>query len=348
MPEQVTVTVDALGGDHAPGVVLRGVAAALSEDSDLRLVLCGPAETVEPFADVHERCRAVATTEFIAMDEHPANAVRKKKDASIVVGCRLVKEGEAEGFFSAGSTGACLAAATLVMGRIKGVSRPALCTVIPSPAKPVVMCDVGANADCKPEYLVQFAQMATIYTEKILGVNDPKAVLLNIGEEDTKGSAFAQEAFGLLKEQVPNFVGNGEGSDILPGTYDIFVTDGFTGNVCLKTIEGTSKTLFKALKGIFYSSALTKLGALTIKGGLEELMAQVSPDTYGGAPLLGVKGACIVGHGSSNETAIKNGIHTTAKIVRERVSDLIAETVAPQVSANAVRNGEAAPYAEAR
>lgn len=348
MPEQVTVTVDALGGDHAPGVVLRGVAAALSEDSDLRIVLCGPAETVEPFADAHERCRAVATTEFIAMDEHPANAVRKKKDASIVVGCRLVKEGEAEGFFSAGSTGACLAAATLVMGRIKGVSRPALCTVIPSPAKPVVMCDVGANADCKPEYLVQFAQMATIYTEKILGVDDPKAVLLNIGEEDTKGSAFAQEAFGLLKEQVPNFFGNGEGSDILPGTYDIFVTDGFTGNVCLKTIEGTSKMLFKALKGIFYSNALTKLGALTIKGGLEELMAQVSPDTYGGAPLLGVKGACIVGHGSSNETAIKNGIHTTAKIVRERVSDLIAETVAPQVSANAVRNGEAAPYAEAR
>ncbi|MEG0322618.1 MAG: phosphate acyltransferase PlsX, partial [Raoultibacter sp.] len=284
---------------------------------------------VEPFAAAHDRCVAVATTEFIAMDEHPAQAVRKKKDASLVVGCRLVKEGQAQGFFSAGSTGACLAAATLVMGRIKGVARPALCTVIPSPVKPVVMCDVGANADCKPEYLVQFAQMATIYTQKILGVENPSAALLNIGEEDTKGSAFAQEAFALLKEQVPNFAGNGEGNDILPGTYDIFVTDGFTGNVCLKTIEGTSKTLFKALKDIFYSSALTKIGALTIKGGLKDLMAQVSPDTYGGAPLLGVKGACIVGHGSSNPTAIKNGIHTTAKIVRTGVSDLIAKTVAP-------------------
>lgn len=340
MSEQVTLTVDALGGDHAPGVVLDGVAAALAEDADLHIVLCGPADTVEPFCAEHERCRAVATTEFIAMDEHPANAVRKKKDSSLVVGCRLVKEGEASGFFSAGSTGACLAAATLVMGRIKGVSRPALCAVIPSPAKPVVMCDVGANADCKPEYLVQFAQMATIYMEQVIGVNEPKAALLNIGEEDTKGSAFAQEAFALLKEQVPNFVGNGEGNDILPGNYDIFVTDGFTGNVCLKTIEGTSKTLFKALKDIFYSSTVTKLGALTIKGGLKDLMAQVSPDTYGGAPLLGVKGACIVGHGSSNATAIKNGIHTTAKIVRTNVSEMIAETVLGGTSAKSAETAD--------
>ena len=340
MSEQVTLTVDALGGDHAPGVVLDGVAAALAEDADLHIVLCGPADTVEPFCAEHERCRAVATTEFIAMDEHPANAVRKKKDSSLVVGCRLVKEGEASGFFSAGSTGACLAAATLVMGRIKGVSRPALCTVIPSPAKPVVMCDVGANADCKPEYLVQFAQMATIYMEQVIGVNEPKAALLNIGEEDTKGSAFAQEAFALLKEQVPNFVGNGEGNDILPGNYDIFVTDGFTGNVCLKTIEGTSKTLFKALKDIFYSSTVTKLGALTIKGGLKDLMAQVSSDTYGGAPLLGVKGACIVGHGSSNATAIKNGIHTTAKIVRTNVSEMIAETVLGGTSAKSAETAD--------
>ena len=320
--------------------MLDGVAAALAEDADLHIVLCGPADTVEPFCAEHERCRAVATTEFIAMDEHPANAVRKKKDSSLVVGCRLVKEGEASGFFSAGSTGACLAAATLVMGRIKGVSRPALCTVIPSPAKPVVMCDVGANADCKPEYLVQFAQMATIYMEQVIGVNEPKAALLNIGEEDTKGSAFAQEAFALLKEQVPNFVGNGEGNDILPGNYDIFVTDGFTGNVCLKTIEGTSKTLFKALKDIFYSSTVTKLGALTIKGGLKDLMAQVSPDTYGGAPLLGVKGACIVGHGSSNATAIKNGIHTTAKIVRTNVSEMIAETVLGGTSAKSAETAD--------
>ncbi|MEG1196969.1 MAG: phosphate acyltransferase PlsX [Raoultibacter sp.] len=327
MAEKVTVTVDAMGGDNAPGVVLEGVAAALDADADLSIILCGPQEVVETFAAAHERCVAQVTTQVIAMDEHPARAVRAKKDSSIVVGCRLVKEGAAQGFFSAGSTGACLAAATLVMGRIKGVSRPALCTVIPSPAAPVILCDVGANADCKPEYLVQFAQMATVYTEKIIGIEHPRVALLNIGAEDEKGSVFAQEAFKLLKEQLPNFAGNGEGNDIVAANFDIFVTDGFTGNVCLKTIEGTSKVLFGALKQVFYTNALTKLGALPIKGELSKLMAAISSDTYGGAPLLGVAGACIVGHGSSNATAIQNGIHTTAHTVRAQVSELIAHIV---------------------
>ncbi|MCL1796981.1 MAG: phosphate acyltransferase PlsX [Eggerthellaceae bacterium] len=327
MPEKVILSVDALGGDNAPDVVLDGVKAALAEDENLEIILCGPAEVVEPFAAGVARCTAQPTTEFIDMGEHPAEAVRRKKDSSLVVGCRLVKESRAQGFFSAGSTGACLAAATLVIGRIKGVSRPALTTIVPSPVKPVVMCDIGANADCKAEYLLQFAQMATIYMEEILHVKNPRVALLNIGEEETKGSLFAQEAFALLKAQLPNFAGNAEGGDILPANFDIFVTDGFTGNVCLKTIEGTSKTLFKTLKEIFYSSALTKLGALTIKGGLSDLMVKVSPDTYGGAPLLGVKGACIVGHGSSNALAIKNGIHTTAEIVRTDVSGLIEKTV---------------------
>lgn len=328
MPEKVVITVDAMGGDNAPEVVLDGVAEALAADQDLNIVLCGSSEVVEPFAASHGRCMARVTTEVIDMGEHPASAVRKKKDSSIVVGCRLVKEGEAQGFFSAGSTGACLAAATLIMGRVKGVSRPALATVIPSPVKPVIMCDIGANADCKPEYLVQFAQMATIYMEKVVGVSNPDVALLNIGEEEAKGSRFAQEAYALLKERVSNFAGNGEGNDILAATHDIFVTDGFTGNVCLKTIEGTSKILFKTLKSIMLKNPLTKLGALTIKGGLKDLSAQVSPDTYGGAPLLGVRGACIVGHGSSNATAVRNGVLTTAHIVRAGVSEIIAQTVA--------------------
>lgn len=332
--DKVIITVDAMGGDNAPGVVLEGVEQALVADEGLEIILCGPADVVEPFAAAHDRCVAQVATEVIAMAEHPANAVRKKKDSSIVVGCRLVKEGAAQGFFSAGSTGACLAAGTLVMGRIKGIARPALATVIPSPVRPVVMCDVGANADCKPEYLVQFGQMASIYAEKIVHIDHPRAALLNIGEEDTKGSQFAQEAHGLLKEQLPNFVGNAEGGDILAATFDVIVTDGFTGNVCLKTIEGTSKTLFKTLKGIMLATPLTKLGALTIKGGLKQLMAQVSPDTYGGAPLLGVKGALLVGHGSSNALAVKNGVLTTASIVRAGISDIIARTAAsPRVSA---------------
>lgn len=166
MPDTVTIAVDAMGGDDAPGVVLEGVEGALCADEGLRVVLCGPAEVVEPFAAAHERCEARAASEVIGMAEHPAGAVRAKKDSSIVVGCRLVKEGAADGFFSAGSTGACLAAGTLVMGRVRGIARPALATVIPSPVRPIVMSDIGANADCKPEYLVQFGQMASIYAAR--------------------------------------------------------------------------------------------------------------------------------------------------------------------------------------
>ena len=327
MAEKVTISVDALGGDNAPGVVLDGVAQALEQDADLSVILCGPAELVEPFAASHDRCVARATTEEIAMAEHPANAVRKKKDSSIVVGCRLVKEGQAQGFFSAGSTGACLAAATIVMGRVKGVARPALATLVPSPKKPVILCDVGANADCKPEYLVQFAQMATIYARVVLGMDNPRVGLLNIGEEEEKGSQFAQTAHQLMKEQLENFDGNAEGRDVLDGPFDVIVCDGFTGNVCLKTIEGTAKTLFSELKKALTSSFIAKLGALAVKGPIKELAGTIDPDKAGGAPLLGVKGACIVGHGSSNARAVKNGVLAAAQYVRSGVSELIAQTV---------------------
>jgi glycerol-3-phosphate acyltransferase PlsX len=329
MSENVVIAVDVLGGDHGPRVVLPGIEQALEEDPNLEVIACGPEDVVVPFAEAHERVRAQVTTEEITMDEHPANAVRKKKDSSLVVGNRLVKEGEAGGFFSAGSTGACLAAATLVVGRIKGVARPALCTILPSPAKPVVMCDVGANADCKASYLVQFAQMAIPYAEKVVGITEPKVALLNIGEEETKGSKFAQEAHELLRESVPQFVGNAEGRDLLTGEFDVIVTDGFTGNVCLKTIEGAASVLFKSIKEVMMKNAMTKLGALTLKSGLGELKNNLSADEYGGAPILGVKGACLVGHGSSNETAIKNGILVAARTVRLDVSGIIAQTVSP-------------------
>lgn len=325
--DTVTIAVDAMGGDHAPGVVLEGVASALEKDERLEVILVGPADVVEPFASAHARCVAQPASEIIAMDEHPAQAVRKKKDSSIVVGCRAVKEGRAQGFFSAGSTGACLAGATLGIGRIKGVQRPALCSVIPSPIAPVVMTDIGANADCKPEYLVQFARMAAIYAEKIVGIKNPRIALLNIGEEDTKGSQFAQQAFSLMKENVPGFVGNAEGNDIINAAYDVIVTDGFTGNVTLKTIEGTSKALFSALKGVMTSSLKAKMGGLALKNDLKELKDSISAVTYGGAPLLGVAGICLVGHGSSNATAIENGVLASADMVRKDVAGLIAEAV---------------------
>ena len=327
MSENVIIAVDVLGGDFGPKVVLPGIELALQADENLEVIACGPEDVVVPFADKNDRVRAQVTTEEIAMDEHPAHAVRKKKDSSLVVGNRLVKEGVAQGFFSAGSTGACLAAATLVVGRIKGVARPALCTIIPSPSRPVVMCDVGANADCKPAYLLQFAQMALPYAEKVIGIKDPKVSLLNIGEEETKGSRLAQEAHELLRKNVPAFVGNTEGRDILAGTVDVVVTDGFTGNVCMKTIEGAADVLFGSLKEVMMSSTAAKLGALAMKDGLKALKTKLSPDTYGGAPILGVKGACLVGHGSSNETAIKNGILVAARTVRLDVSGIIAQTV---------------------
>lgn len=328
MSERASIAVDVMGGDFGPDVVLPGVEAALREDTDLQVLLCGPEGIVTEFASLHDRCTPVPCTEEIEMGEHPANAVRRKKDSSIVVGCRLVKEGRAQGFFSAGSTGACLAAATMVTGRIKGVSRPALATIIPSPVKPIIMCDVGANADCKPEYLVQFAKMASIYAENILDRENPTVALLNIGSEEAKGSEFAQKCHVLLKEGLPNFKGNCEGGDVAAGAFDVIVTDGFTGNVCIKTIEGLSKVLFGSLKGVFKKNLLTMLSALAIRGPMKNLKDSISPDTYGGAPLLGVKGACLVGHGSSNETAVKNGILTAAKTVRLHVSELIAQSVA--------------------
>lgn len=328
MAQQVTVAVDAMGGDRAPDVVLQGVADALQADPDLSVVLCGPADVVEPFAADLDRCQAVTATEVVSMDEHPAKVVRTKKDSSLVVGCRQVKEGRAQGFFSAGSTGACLAAGMFVMGRIKGVQRPALATVVPSPVRESVMLDIGANADCKPEYLVQFGAMGSVFARLMLGIADPQVALLNIGEEDEKGSALAQEAHRLMRRDLPNFAGNCEGRDILASTFDVVVTDGFTGNVCLKTIEGTAKVLMSALKERMTATPLSSLGALLVKSSVYSLKDQLSPDTYGGAPLLGVRGELLVGHGSSNELAVRNGILTTAKMVRARVSERIAEAVA--------------------
>ena len=314
--EMVRLVVDALGGDEAPSVVLAGVEQALAAAPDIEVILTGPADVVEPFAAAHERCEAVATTQVIEMGEHPANAVRKKKDSSIGVGCRLVREGRAQGFFSAGSTGACMSAATLVMGRIPGVKRPCIASVIPSPVAKTILCDMGANADCKPEYLLQFAKMAQVYARTALGIPNPSVGLLNIGEEETKGSQFAQDCNMLLKEQLPGFAGNAEGKDIALGGFDVIVTDGFTGNVALKTYEGVGKALLGALKESLMGSLKTKIGALLIKPALKELMSKVSADEYGGAQLLGVKGVCLIGHGNSDAHAVCSGVLATAAAIR--------------------------------
>ena len=257
--DEIKVVVDAQGGDNAPDVVLEGVAQAVAQDPSITVILTGAEDVIVPFAAEHANVVAHPTTEVIEMGEHPAEAVRRKKDSSIVVGCRLVKEGEAGGFFSAGSTGACMSAATLVIGRIKGVKRPAIATVLPSPVAKVVFTDMGANADCKPEYLVQFARMARVYAQVALGVENPSVGLLNIGEEETKGSEFAQECHRLMKEHVPNFKGNAEGGNLALGGFDVIVTDGFTGNVALKVYEGVGKALLVGLKETIYSTTKSKI-----------------------------------------------------------------------------------------
>lgn len=326
--DEVKVVVDAMGGDDAPGVVLEGVDQAVAQDPSLTVILTGPEDVIVPFAAQHGNVIAHPTTEVIGMGEHPAEAVRRKKDSSIVVGCRLVKDGEAGGFFSAGSTGACMSAATLVIGRIKGAKRPAIATVLPSPVAKVVFADMGANADCKPDYLVQFARMARVYAQVTLGIDNPSVGLLNIGEEETKGSEFAQECHRLMKEHVPNFRGNAEGRALALGGFDVIVTDGFTGNVALKVYEGVGMALLAGLKETIYSTTKSKIGGLLIKDALSKFKDELSADKYGGAQLLGCKGVCLIGHGSSNAQAICSGVLATADAIRQDMPGRLAFALA--------------------
>ncbi|HEY3318270.1 MAG TPA: phosphate acyltransferase PlsX [Coriobacteriia bacterium] len=325
--KDVTVAVDAMGGDNAPDTVLEGVSAALAADPGLRVLLTGPADVVEPFAAPRDRVTAVVATEIIGMDEHPAGAVRAKKDSSIVVGCRLVKEGRAEAFFSAGNTGACMAASTLLIGRLPGVQRPAIATVLPGRDRQVVMLDAGANADCKPEHLVQFAHMGAAYARVVLGVTDPSVGLLSIGEEPSKGSALVQEAHPLLAASVPGFVGNVEGMDIPRGTTDVVVTDGFTGNVALKLMEGLAAVLLAEVKEAMTATPAAKLAAAVIRPSLGRLRDRLDPDSAGGAPLLGIAGVSIIGHGRSSARAVAAALAVAATAVRGDLPGRIAQSV---------------------
>ena len=322
----ITIAVDAMGGDFAPQAVLGGVSIALAADPSLRVLLVGSADTVEPFATVNDHCEAVVTSQVIEMGEHPAAAVRGKRDSSIVVGCRLVKEGRADGFFSAGSTGAAMAAATLVIGRIKGVQRPAIATVLPTAGAPCVLLDVGANADCKPEHLAQFAAMGAAYATAALGIRAPRVGLLNIGEEPGKGSRLAQDAYDLMVG-TPGFVGNVEGRDIPAGTVDVIVTDGFTGNVVLKLMEGMSKHLLGEFKAALMSSPVNKVAAAVLKPSLAALRDKLDPDLHGAAPLLGVDGLALIGHGSSSPRAIASALRVGAVAVRAGLVDSIAASL---------------------
>ena len=320
------VVVDVMGGDFAPSVVIDGIMSAVQADQFLHIIAVGLPDAISSLEGV-ERVTCVGASQIIAMDEHPAHAIRSKKDSSIVVGCKLVKSGDAQGFFSAGSTGAVMAAATLGIGRLKKVSRPVLATVLPAIDTPVILGDIGANADCKPDYLVQFALMMQAYATTVLEVKKPRVRLLNIGEEETKGSQFAQECFALLKESVPHFEGNIEGKEILTSMTDIIVTDGFTGNITLKTLEGTSRIVLDQVKAALTANLFSKLYAAPLAGQVRKLKEEMDPDQFGGAPLLGTKGVVVIGHGSSSALAISNGIQVTATAIRNELTNKVASAL---------------------
>ena len=320
-----TICVDVMGADKEPPVLLEGVEAALAADPELEVLVAGAADVVEPFAASHDRARALVTTEVIAMSEHPASAVRVKKDASIVRAAAAVRAGEADGLFSAGSTGAVLTAATFGVGRIKGIKRPALSLPFPGiSGKLTVFLDMGANADVKPEVLVQFAHMGRAYSRAILGVDEPRVGLLCNGSEDTKGSEMALAYHAALEAGDCGFAGNAEGTDLLAGTFDVIVADGFTGNVALKSIEGTGKFVIKRLKAAMGASLGNKIGMALLAKSLKSLAAEMSGDEYGGAILLGLRAPVVKGHGATSARAVCQGTLAAAAAVRAGLTDKIA------------------------
>ncbi|HJB48770.1 MAG TPA: phosphate acyltransferase PlsX [Candidatus Olsenella excrementigallinarum] len=320
-----TICVDVMGADKEPEVLLEGVAQALADDPGLEVLVAGSAEVVEPFAASHDRARALVTTEVIAMSEHPANAVRQKKDASIVRAAAAVRAGDADGLFSAGSTGAVLTAATFGVGRIRGIKRPALSLPFPGiSGRPTVFLDMGANADVKPDVLVQFAHMGRAYSRAILGVAEPRVGLLCNGSEDTKGSEMALAYHAALEAGDCGFAGNAEGTDLLAGTFDVIVADGFTGNVALKSLEGTGKFVIKRLKAAMEASLANKIGMALLAPSLKSLAAEMSGDEYGGAILLGLRAPVVKGHGATSAQAVRKGTLAAAAAVRAGLCDKIA------------------------
>jgi glycerol-3-phosphate acyltransferase PlsX len=327
------IVVDAMGGDHAPALVVDGAVQA-ARDLDLEIILIGQRAAIEAELARHAptglRLTVHHASQVIEMDEHPAAAVRAKKDSSMVVGMELIKRHEADAFFTAGNSGGALAAALFRLGRIRGIKRPALSTIFPSrtPQGYCFVLDIGANADCRPEYLVQFALMGSVYSERVLGVRNPRVAIVSNGEEEGKGNQLVQETVPLLKANGFNFVGNAEGKDIPWGHADVVVTDGFTGNVIIKLAEGVSKLLLDILKTEITSSNVSKVGAMLAKPAFDEVRKRLDYREYGGAPLLGVDGVVIVGHGRSDARAIRNGIRLAAQAVENGVLEAIKQGLA--------------------
>lgn len=324
------IAVDAMGGDYGPEVVVP--AAVETAREGVKIALVGNEEQLraelEKFNAADLDITIVPATQVVEMEDKPADALRRKKDSSIQVACRYVKDGHADGVVSAGNSGASVACGMFVLGRIKGVQRPALASVMPTEKDPVVLIDVGANVDSKPQHLAQFGLMADVFARRVLQKEHPSVGLLSIGEEEGKGNAMVKESFELLKKSQLNFIGNVEGRDIFTGDVDVVVCDGFVGNVALKLSEGLATSMGRILKQELKASFLSKLGALLSFRAFRRFKDVTDYAEYGGAPLLGLKGIVVVCHGKSNPKAIANAIRLAATFVSNKAMDDIAEGMA--------------------
>jgi glycerol-3-phosphate acyltransferase PlsX len=328
-PATVTVALDAMGGDHAPTEPVRGALAATRDD--IRVQLVGDrsaliAALAAEQADESDRVQIVHAPEVITSAEDGARAVRAKPDSSVAVACRLVREGQAQAIVSPGHTGATMAASILYLRRVPGVLRPGIAVILPNPEGPVVLIDAGANAEARPEHLRQFALMGRLFARDVLGVASPSVGLLSIGEEGQRGSDLVLESYVLL-QGTPGFIGNIEGRDIPARVADVVVTDGFTGNVALKLMEGTAVFMLEQVRAAVTSSLIGRIGGLLVRPSLRAMREKTHPDTYGGAYLLGVGGIAVIGHGNGRSRAVTNAIRLAARGARNDLVSRLAEGI---------------------
>lgn len=324
------IIVDAMGGDNAPYAPIKASVRAAKE-LDTEIVLVGKEQVIEKelskYTYPQDKIHIVNADEVITNHEEPAKAVRSKKTSSVVVAANMLKKGEGDAMLSMGNTGALLAAGLLIVGRIKGILRPALATLLPTAKGPKLLIDAGANTNCKPENLMQFAIMGSIYMKNVLAIENPTVGLMSNGEEEGKGDELTKETFPLLKKASINFIGNIEGRDVMEGTADVITCDGFVGNVILKTVEGMGRVVSDRVKGIFKKNMFTRFGVLFVIGGLKEFKKAMDYREYGGAPLLGTKRPVIKGHGSSDSKAVFHAIVQAKRFVETNVTEEIVNNI---------------------
>ncbi len=328
MGKMINIVIDTIGGDNGAAVCVKGAAAALQKNPQVKIYLTGHKDEIEGYLSEYDydknRIEIINTTEEVTLNEPPVKAVREKKDSSLVVGLNLVKEGKADAFISAGSTGAILAGGQFVVGRAKGVKRTPLAHLLPTAEEPSLLLDCGANVDVKPEVLVQFAKMGSIYMESVCGVKNPRVAIANVGLEEEKGNSLVKAAYSILKKESDiNFVGSIEARAIPYGKADVIVADGFVGNVIIKLYEGLSKMILKELKGAFLSSFKSKVGAILVKKSMKKTLQKFDASDKGGAPLLGLKGLVVKIHGNSKENEVISAVAQCVSFVENDVNGKI-------------------------